>query len=753
MLETLRQIVLEVSETTDLHQALDIILRRVRQALGVDVCSVYLSDYDLRRHVLMATSGLNPSAVGTVSLEFEQGVVGMVATRGEPVNLDDAPSHPAYKYIPGSGEEPYHAFLGVPVIHQRKVLGVLVVQQREERRFSDDDVSFMLTLAAQIAGAISHAEASGRLANQSGPAGGGERAFDGLPGAPGVGVGQALVVFPAADLRAVPDKLAVDVGDELAAFERALGEVRAEIEHARAELLQGAPEADALFEAYRLLLSGEGIELDTVARIRAGSWAPGALRAVIEEHAKVFSNMEDAYLRERAEDIRDLGARVLLRLRADERGAPDYPAATVLVGAELSAADILQVPRERLVGIISGRGSANSHVAILARALGVPAVMGVDGLSAGKLEGKELIVDGYRGRLYVDPGVALKREYLRLEREEQELVADLQGLRDQPPVTRDGRHVGLYVNTALISDVEPALRSGTEGVGLYRSEIPFLVRDGFPSEDEQFKNYRQILKAFHPRPVVMRTLDIGGDKPLPYFNWEEDNPFLGWRGVRVALDHPELFRVQLRAMLRADVGLGNMRLLFPMVSGRAELAEVVQLIDATTEELIASGLEVRRPPLGAMIEVPSAIYEIKGMAELVDFFSVGTNDLTQYLLAVDRNNPRVAKLFDPLHPAVLHALQQITTSAHAVGRPVTVCGEMAGEPAAALLLLGMGLDGFSMNVASLPRIKWLVRSFAYSEAVEILNQALGCGSSATVLDIAHEAIEAHGLGGLIRAGR
>lgn len=754
MLEVLRKIVQEVNDARDLGQVLDIILRRVQETLSVDVCSVYLSDHETRQNMLMATVGLNPEAVGKVRLAFDEGIVGRVTKRAEPVSIDDAPSHPDYKYVPESGEDPFHAFVGVPIIYQRDVMGVLVVQQRAQRRFDDNDVSFLVTLAAHIAGAIGHAAASGQLPNHKDGGHSTGRWYEGLIGATGVGVGHAVEIVSGADLRSVPDRQTDNQDVEVQRFCKALAEVREEIERLRSGLGEKVTEAQALFDAYLLLLSGEGIENDTIARIRDGNWAPGALRAVIDEHARVFAAMDDPYLRERAEDIRDLGARILLRMHSPGRDQlRNYPEHTVLVGSEITAAHLVEVPRDRLVGMVSGRGSAASHVAILARALGVPAVMGASDLPSGRLDGEQLIVDGYRGRIYIRPQVTLLREYQRLAREEQELASDLQVLRDESPVTTDGVHLPLYVNTSLLSEIEPALRCGSEGVGLYRTEIPFLVRDSFPTEEEQLRSYRHILEVFHPRPVTLRTLDIGGDKPLPYFTWDEDNPFLGWRGIRVTLDHPEIFRVQLRAMLRADIGLGNMRVMFPMISTVEELEEATRLVEETVAELNEEGFEAKRPQLGAMIEVPAALYLVEELTALVDFLSVGTNDLTQYLLAVDRNNPRVAKMYRSMHPVVLRALANLIEAAHRAGKPISVCGEMAGDPAGALWLLGMGIDGLSMNVASLPRIKWLVRSFAREEARHLAQRALRVHDDRSVQLQFNTAIEMRGLGGLVRAGK
>lgn len=756
MLERLRRIVQQVAGARSLDQALELIVEEVRAALGTDVCSIYLADRDSGALVLMATRGLAPAAVGRARLAPGEGLVGLVATRAEPVNLEDAPAHPRFKYIAETGEEPYHAFLGVPVIHQRRVRGVLVVQQRERRRFDEDHVTFLLTLAAQLAGVIAHAEAVGGVSvGEDTPPAGPVRGFlEGLAGAPGVVVGTAVVVYPPAELDAVPDRRADDPAAEEAAFREAVAAVREEFEALKARLgPQLRAEDRALFDAYILMLSGDSLVTDTVARIRAGSWAPGALRETIEEHARVFDAMEDPYLRERGTDIRDLGRRILAQLQAGRRDGREWPERTVLVGEQITAADLGEVPAGRLAGLVSAHGSRSSHVAILARALGVPAVMGVAELPVQRLEGREVVVDGYRGRLYVQPAGALREEFLRLAREEEELRAGLSELAAEPSVTPAGEHVPLLANTGLLSDLTPSLHSGAEGIGLYRTEIPFLMRERFPGEEEQRRIYRQALESFAPRPVTLRTLDVGGDKNLAYFPVHEANPFLGWRGIRITLDHPEIFLTQLRAMLRANAGLGNLRILLPMVSGVEEVDDALLLIRRAREELDEEGETVPEPEVGVMIEVPSAVYLSRTIAARVDFLSIGTNDLVQYLLAVDRNNERVAELYDPFHPAVLEALQVVVDGGHAAGRPVSVCGEMAGDPAAALLLLGMGVDSLSMSASSLPRVKWVVRSFSRAEARQVLESVRGLEHPPAIRERVEAALEAKGLGGLVRGGK
>jgi phosphotransferase system enzyme I (PtsP) len=346
----------------------------------------------------------------------------------------------------------------------------------------------------------------------------------------------------------------------------------------------------------------------------------------------------------------------------------------------------------------------------------------------------------------------VREEYALLQSQETELTELLRGIAGQPSVTPDGVEVPLYLNIGLVSGVGSEVHSEGDGVGLYRTEVPFLMQARFPSEEEQTRIYRNALEAFAPRPVNLRTLDVGGDKMLPYFPVYEDNPFLGWRGIRISLDHPEIFLVQLRAMLRASLDLNNLNIMLPMVSSVSELDMAMTLLSQAHGELLEDGMPVKRPGIGIMIEVPSAVYQIEAMARRVDFFSVGTNDLTQYLLAVDRNNSRVARLYQCLHPAVLRAIRQVVEQAHLHNKPVSVCGEMAGDPAAALALLGLRVNSLSMSVSNLPRIKWVVRSFAQAEAVDLVQQALELEDPRAIRTLYNGVLEQGGLGGLVRAG-
>ncbi|MBA1333331.1 phosphoenolpyruvate-protein phosphotransferase, partial [Candidatus Endoriftia persephone str. Guaymas] len=563
-----------------------------------------------------------------------------------------------------------------------------------------------------------------------------------------------VVVYPPADLRAIPDRPCVDSDADEDEFRSAVAAVVEDMMALADRVDESLPAEDrALFDAWLMMLGSDSLIGKTVERIHAGNWAAGALRQTIEEHAKVFDAMDDVYLRERASDVRDLGRRILMHLQQARSEPIEYQPGTILVGEEVSAMQLAEVPEGRLAGIVSAKGASFSHVAILARAMGVPAVMGARDLPVGRIDGRRLIVDGYRGRVYISPASSVQKEYQRLADEDRALSQELESIRALPSETTDGVEVPLHMNTGLVSEMSSLGLAEAAGIGLYRTEVPFMVRDSFPGESVQTANYRSVLETFAPRPVTIRTLDIGGDKPLPYFPVNESNPFLGWRGIRISLDHPEIFLTQVRAMLRAASGLDNLRILLPMISTVSEVDDALLLIQRARDELIDEGFVVQMPQVGVMIEVPAAVYQVEALARRVDFLSVGTNDLTQYLLAVDRNNSHVAALYDDLHPAVIQALIQVLEGAARFNREVSVCGEMAGNPAAVLLLLGMGVHTLSMSAGSLLRVKRVVRSVSRARARELLQAALRCERPAEVSELLNNALEQIGLGGLVRAGK
>ncbi len=753
MLDVLRRIVQDVNSAPNLQSALDILVSSVRSSMGTEVCSIYLLDETSNRYVLMATEGLNAEAIGHVSLGLTEGLVGQVGLREEPLNLDDAASHPKFRYLPETGEERYNSFLGVPIMHRRKILGVLVVQQQDKRRFDAAEEAFLVTVSAQLSGVVAHAKVVGGLDTLRGNKASAVSVFKGVPGAPGVALGRVLIIYPPADLDSIPDRLCEDVGQELERFQVAVAAVRVSIQELDRKMAASLmAEERALFEVYLRMLDDQGLIGEIIARIRAGNWAQGALREVIKEHVQTFKTMDDPYLRERMADIKDLGLRILAQLQKQqnvrELAVQDN---TILVGEEIPTSVLVEQPLEKIAGICTVQGSSNAHMAIVARALGIPTVVGVSELPVTTLDDTEVVVDGYQGRLYINPNKQLRKRYKDIIRDEKQYSAGLEAYCDLPAQTPDGHRLSIYVNTGLMVDVARSKDRGAEGVGLYRSEIPFMMRERFPSEEEQRAIYRYQLESFAPRPVTMRTLDIGGDKDLPYFPIEEDNPALGWRGIRVTLDHPELFMVQVRAMLKASIGLNNLQIMLPMVSSVFEIEEAQHLIHRAlleVEEELQQSLPY--PRIGIMVEVPAAMLQVVDMAQLVDFVSVGSNDLTQYLLAVDRNNPRVADIYNPYHPAILRSIKHVVDQVHAVGKPVGICGEMAGDPCTATLLLAMGFDSLSMSSSNLLRIKKLICEMPLARARALLDRVLSVDSGAVIRSLVEYELEEMGLGDLIR---
>ena len=755
MLDQLRSIVQAVNSARDLQSALDLIVSRVSTALGTQVCSVYLYDADMGAHVLMASEGLKAESVGRVSLQTGEGLVGLVAKHAEPINLSDASKHPSFYYLQDTGEEEFNSFLGVPIIHHRAVLGVLVIQQRERRRFDEGEEAFLITLSAQLSAVIALAEATGAIQGLS-PSGQktADTVFPGVSGSSGVAMGKAVVVFPHADLNQIPQRPAKDIAHEVSFFNTCLEAVRKDINELYEKLAGQIPEEERqLFNVYARMLDDNALGNEVVVKIREGIWAQGALAYVANEHVRSFEAMSDAYLQERAVDIKDLCSRVLFYLQAREPVKIEYQDDTILVSEELTPSMLAEAPKDKLKGLISVKGSGNSHVAILARTMGIPTVMGAVNLPYSQLEGRSLVVDGYRGEVITSPSAELRARYQEVLKEQDRLVAGLEVIKDEPCETTDGHRVKLWVNTGLMSDVMQSLDLGAEGIGLFRTEVPFLLSERFPSEQEQYQIYREQLQAFAPKLVTMRTLDVGGDKALSYFPIEEANPFLGWRGIRVTLDHPEIFMAQIRAMLRASEGLDNLQIMLPMISNVNEVEKAQKLIKKAHRELLQEGLKVIYPAVGVMIELPAAVYQTAELARRVDFVSVGSNDLTQYLLAVDRNNPRVANLYSAFHPAVISALKQVVKLAKQEGKPVSICGEMAGDPGAALLLIAMGFDVLSMNASTLLKVKSVVRSVSMEVAKDLLEQVSELDDAQTIRSAIDMALYNAGVDRLLRTSR
>jgi phosphotransferase system enzyme I (PtsP) len=755
-----------ISEITarseDLQEALQQIVEVVAQRASTDVCSLYILDQRAQRLTLWATTGLERSAVGKVTMSVEEGLTGMAIEKLEPVMAVDAIAHPRYKFFPETGEEKYHSFLGVPIVERGTPIGVLVVQTLRRRRFARHEIRLLRAIATQVGSIIAQARLAEDLKTKEkerreyrrrmitaikrlqayekedrpepkarGKARG---RLSGLPAAPGFGHGQAHLLQPAVSFALIEDARSDDPDDERRRFRRAVAESNVEMESLKERLAKRLPEFDpAIMDAHRLMLEDRGFLSKVEAAIAQGLTAEAALKRIVEEYVEEFARMPDGYLRDRVVDLKDVSLRILRNLLGVAEPERPLDEDSVLVAEELTLSDLALIDHQHLQGIALATGGVTSHATILAKSFEIPTVVGVDHLTDTVHEGDDLIVDGNSGVIEVNPAADIGREYERLAREYHAFNRELETLRAIPAETTDGRRVSLYANVGLVADLPLTRRHGAEGVGLYRTEFPFLTYRDFPDEEEQVRLYSRIVLGMEGRPVTIRTLDIGADKYPGYLQLpREENPFLGWRSIRISFEMPELFKQQLRAILRVAT-LGRVRLMFPMISSVEDIRRAKELLDEAKDELNREGREFEPDvPVGIMIEVPSAVSLANQLIREVDFFSIGTNDLIQYLLAVDRNNRKVAPLYEPLHPAVLSAVYEAVQAAKGAGKWVGMCGEMASDPLCTLALLGLGLDDLSMGPFFIPVIKRIIRSVSYAAARNIARDVL---TMATVKEV------------------
>jgi phosphotransferase system enzyme I (PtsP) len=751
------------ARSEDLQETLQRVVEVVAERANTDVCSLYILDPRAQRLTLWATTGLTRASIGKVTMSVEEGLTGMAIEKLEPVMAVDAITHPRYKFFPETGEEKYHSFLGVPLVERGTPIGVLVVQTLRRRRFSRHEMRLLRAIAAQVAGIIVQARLLEDLKSKEKQRreyrrrmvsaikrlqayektterpektvrGRAQARLHGLPAAPGFGRGQAHLLQPPVSFSDLDEVLSDDPADERRRFRRALAESAVEMDALKERLQMRLPEFDsAIIDAHRMMLEDKSFVGKVETAIGEGLTAEVALRNVVAEYVEQFGRMTDGYLRDRAVDVKDVGIRILRNLLGVPEPERPLEKDSVLVAEELTLSDLSLIEHEHLQAIVLATGGVTSHASILAKSFEIPTVVGVEHLIETAHEQADMIVDGNSGVVYVNPPLDVAREYDRLDREYRAFNRELEGLKNVPAETTDGRRVSMYANIGLIADLLFTHRHGAEGIGLYRTEFPFLTYRDFPDEEEQYQLYARVVRGMDGRVVTIRTLDIGADKYPGYMQVpREDNPFLGWRSIRISLEMPDFFKVQLRAILRAATR-GRVRIMFPMISSVEEVRRAKELLEEAKEELRREGQEFEPSvPVGMMVEVPSAVVLANQLIREVDFFSIGTNDLIQYLLAVDRNNSRVAPLYEPLHPAVLNAIHEAVQAAKGAGKWVGMCGEMASDPLCTLVLLGLGLDDFSMGPFFIPVIKRITRSVSYAAARTIARDVL---SMATVKEV------------------
>jgi len=762
-----------VSRSHDLQETLANVTGLVSKRLDADVCSIYTIDADQQKLSLASTMGLEAGAVGHVEMPMGEGLVGMAALRGEPIAIEDAQAHPDYRYFPETGEERFKSLLAAPLVVQGAVIGVIVIQTVEARRFDEPDVELLQTCASLLAPVVVNAQLlalmstpdderapvvariaesnlirSRRDQSQSGtPRAEKNVMLRGLATARGVAIGPIFRMDKPVDLERVVYQPSEDVAEEHAGFKRAMGEALREIEDMRDVVRDRfGPEFAAVFHAQIQILEDKGFVLNVDQAIDATGNARVALGDVLESYRQTFDRIEDPYFRERGTDVADVGNRVMERLLGLRDHLEPMKRGSVVVVDQLLPAIFAQLEMDKVAAIVAEHGGQTSHGVIFARTLEIPAVTGATGLLDEARDGEQAIVDGATGTIYLSPDDALTREFEQAQHNYEVAVEHLDAMRERPAETLDGRRVKLSANAGLLADLRLVEKHGAEGVGLFRTELLALAHRGFPSEEEQEQLYTRVAQTLDPQTVTIRTLDLGGDKGIPNIGLDdEENPQLGCRSIRLTLENRGHFHAQLRAILRAST-LGNLRLLLPMIGSLSELREAKAVIEEVRLELEREGTRFDRElEIGIMIEVPSAALTAAVFAEECDFFSIGTNDLTQYTLAVDRGNERVAHLYDSLHPAVLQLIHMTVRAAAEARIPVSVCGEMATNPLSVPILIGLGIGELSGTPASIPVVKEIIRALDSAEVEADARAALAAKTPAEVHVIAATRLRSAGL--------
>lgn len=714
----------EVMAARESAQArLDRVVVLIASNMVAEVCSLYLGRRDGSLE-LFATEGLNPEAVHNTHLKPGEGLVGLIAAQAEPLQFPDAQHHPAFSYRPETGEEIYQSFVGVPILRGGHTIGVLTVQNRTQRTYSDEEIEALQTTAMVLAEMI----ASGGLVTEEVSVEGRREVtarLNGISISEGVALGHVVLHEPRI---AVTRLIAEDVELERRRLGQAIEELTGMIDQMmeRGDMARAGEHREVL-EAFRMFAHDHGWRRRLDEALITGLTAEAAVQRVRNDTRARMLRMPDPRLRDRLHDIDDLSNR-LLRLLSGGVGTAatgSLPQDAVVIARTMGPAELLDYDRQRLRGLVLEEGGAASHVAIVARALGIAALTQVKGVLEAVEPGDAAIVDGESGELHIRPTQEVVSAYADKVRFRARRQAQYAALRTVPSVTLDGERVALQINAGLLFDLPHLDQSGADGIGLFRTELQFMISATFPRLEQQTRLYKAILDAAGDRPVVFRSLDVGGDKVLPYFRAaKEENPAIGWRAIRMALDRPALFRTQIRALLRAAAGR-ELRIMLPMIADVSEFEAARVLIDREILILKRHGRpEPKSLMVGAMIEVPALLWQLDRIMALADFASVGSNDLMQFLFAADRGNIRVAGRFDALNPAGLKALKFIAETATKHGVPLNLCGEMAGKPLEAMALIGLGFRSISMAPASVGPVKAMILSLDAGNLAQRLDELL-----------------------------
>ena len=720
LLRRLREI---MAEQTSAQMRLDKLVTVIASNMVAEVCSIYLRRAG-KVLELFATEGLNRAAVHNTRLKEGEGLVGLVSETAEAVNLSDAPADPHFSYRPETGEDPFKSFLGVPIVRGGQVFGVLVVQNKAERIYAEEEVEALQTVAMVLAEVVAQggffnvAELDEPELRTDRP-----RKFMGDGLSDGVAVGHVVLHEP----RVKVDRMIADNPvEELKRLEEAISSLRESVDQMLVSSeLDLTGEGREVIEAYRLFAYDQGWRQRMRDAVRTGLTAEASVERVQDETRLRVQRLGDPILRERAHDFDELARRLLRHLTGDS-GQQQLPRGSILVARNMGPAELLDYGRETLLGLALEDAASTSHVAIVARSMGLPLVSSLEGIADNARGGDAIVVDGESGEVHLRPPAEIISAFEEKRGLRVQAQARFAAIRDLPAITKDGVAIKLMMNAGLEFDMPHLKESGADGIGLFRTELQFMIGETMPRLADQRAFYKSIFDAAGDKPVVFRTLDLGGDKVLPYARWErEENPALGWRAIRIALDRPALLRYQVRALLEAAMGR-TLRILLPMVSDVDEFNRGRALIDRELER--ARLLNQTRPTqvlVGAMLEVPALAFMLPQLMRSADFVSIGSNDLLSLAFAVDRTNPRVAKRYDNLNPASLTLIRLIVQSAAENSGDLSLCGEMAGRPLDAMALLGLGLRTLSMQPGQIGPIKTMIRSLNLSEISSFVDRLCG----------------------------
>ena len=724
------------------EKILEKIVLLIVKRFQVDVCSIYLLNIEGTHLVLDATCGLNPEMVGKLQMSINEGLTGLTLEKMDPIFLVNPDSHERFKFFSGSGEEKYKTFLGVPLVYLQKPVGVMVVQTKDESNINEKDIPVFSTIAVQISTVVAY---SGLFENfkrqkivtknlkkkllpkkQKFKKKLKQTMLRGVPVSKGIARGQVHYFGERFGFDMVEFEETDNIDYEILQLESAFSNALNEIKSMAARVKDLSGEDDSIVESHIMILKDQTFKKKILNEIQKGIRASSALKNVVISYLQMFSQMEDSYLKERAADIEDIGRRVLRNLLGIKAGLTGQLSKdTILITSDISPIDLVGMKQDRLKAIVLSKGGRTSHAVILAKSFAIPMVIGVRDILESVKENDFIVVDGNAGLVYKNPPELIIKEYDRLIELNQEKSNELDELKNLKCITLDNFSVNTGANIGMISDLALMERHGADHIGLYRTEFPFLIRKDLPTEEEQFELYKKIILGANNKPVTIRTLDVGGDKFLSSLEYpREDNPFLGWRSIRVSLELEDIFRTQIRAILRA-ASFGEVKVLFPMISCIDEIRRILKLINNEKQKLCDEKIEFCADiPLGIMVEVPGIVRILDRVMPYVDFISVGTNDLIQYMLAVDRNNEKVANLYNPLHPSIIEIIRDVAEVCLKSNKIVSICGESAANIHCAYLFVGMGIDHLSMNPVSVPIIKKMIRQIKKSDAEKDLQQVL-----------------------------